>query len=65
MSPSDPRAPADAGLCANCRHCRRVTTPRSVFLLCERSVTDPRYARYPRLPVASCPGHEPDERGAA
>jgi hypothetical protein len=27
--------------------------------MCERAHTDPRYAKYPRLPVTRCPGHEP------
>ena len=48
-----------AGLCAACRHARRVTTPRSDFLLCEKSRTDASYARYPRLPMLACPGYEP------
>jgi hypothetical protein len=51
-----PRPPLD--LCPACRHVRRVTTPRSVFLLCERSRDDPRYERYPRQPVRECPGYE-------
>ena len=49
------------GLCARCRHARRVTTPRSLFWLCERSREDANYARYPRLPMLSCPGFEPGE----
>ena len=36
-----------------------MTTPRSEFLLCERSRTDSSYARYPRLPMLACPGYEP------
>jgi hypothetical protein len=53
------------GLCATCVHVRRVGSRRgSVFLLCERSNSDPRYARYPQLPVVHCPGYEGDtERG--
>ena len=47
------------GLCARCRHARRVETPRSLFWLCERSKVDTTYARYPRLPMQSCPGFEP------
>jgi hypothetical protein len=48
------------GLCGVCRHSRTVTTARgSHFRLCQRSVTDPRYARYPALPVVQCPGFEP------
>lgn len=51
-----------AGLCDRCRHQRIVPTTRgSVFSLCERSRTDPRYPRYPPLPVLACPGHEPRE----
>jgi hypothetical protein len=32
-----------------------------MFLLCRRSETDPDYAKYPRLPVLVCPGHEPPQ----
>jgi hypothetical protein len=54
-----PRTPA-AGLCDRCRHQRIVRTTRgSSFSLCERSRTDPSYARYPRLPVTACKGFEP------
>jgi len=49
------------GLCAGCRHARRVETPRSRFWLCERSRTDPAFDRYPRLPVVECTGFEPGE----
>jgi hypothetical protein len=52
------------GLCDSCRHQRLVPNSRgSVFSLCERSRDDPAYPRYPRLPVAVCPGHEPRGRG--
>jgi hypothetical protein len=48
------------GLCAACRHARRVTTDRgSVFVLCDLSRNDRRFARYPRLPVQQCEGCEP------
>jgi hypothetical protein len=48
-----------AGLCADCVHARSVESSRgSVFLLCELSRSDPRFAKYPRLPVLSCPGFE-------
>jgi hypothetical protein len=56
-----PTVPADVpeGLCATCRHSRVVTSGRgSVFRLCERSRTDPRFPRYPRLPVVHCDGYE-------
>ena len=48
-----------AGQCARCRHARVVRTPRSLFWLCGRWREDPRYERYPRLPVTGCPGFEP------
>lgn len=57
-SPTQPRAGA-IGLCASCRHRREVRNTRgSVFHLCERSRSDPAYARYPRLPVLHCRGYE-------
>ncbi len=59
MHPIAPSEPTSPGLCGTCRHARRVVTPRSVFLLCELAATDPGFARYPRLPVLSCRGHEP------
>jgi hypothetical protein len=49
-----------AGLCATCRHTRRVESARgSTFWLCARSADDPRFPKYPRLPVLRCPGFEP------
>jgi hypothetical protein len=30
-----------------------------VFWLCRRSATDPRFPRYPSLPVLTCSGFEP------
>jgi hypothetical protein len=47
------------GLCESCAWKREVVTPRSSFVLCARGLTDPAYAKYPRLPVRVCPGHEP------
>jgi hypothetical protein len=49
-----------AGLCATCIHRRIVKTERSTFYLCQLSFTDPRYPKYPRLPVRACPGYEPE-----
>ena len=46
------------GLCADCRHARRVPTPRAVYWLCGRAADDPRFEKYPRLPVVDCEGHE-------
>lgn len=49
----------NAGLCDTCRHQRVVRNTRgSEFSLCERSRTEPRFPRYPRLPVAACDGYE-------
>ncbi len=56
----------DNGICDGCRHQRLVPNTRgSVFSLCERSRTDPRYPRYPRTPVLACPGFEPRPDAAA
>jgi hypothetical protein len=53
-------ADLQVGLCRSCRHVRLVPTSRgSTFYLCRRSENDPRFARYPRLPVVECPGFEP------
>jgi hypothetical protein len=48
----------EPGLCGGCRHCQVVETPRSVFYLCRRSFTDPRFRKYPALPVRVCSGYE-------
>ena len=51
-----PRRPR-AGLCDRCRHQRVITNTRgSAFSLCQLSKADPRFPKYPRLPVAACPG---------
>jgi hypothetical protein len=48
-----------AGLCSHCRHSQVIESSKgSVFWLCELSKTDPRYPKYPRLPVLSCAGYE-------
>jgi hypothetical protein len=33
----------------------------SRFYLCELSFTDPRYPRYPVIPIVACPGYRPQE----
>jgi hypothetical protein len=49
----------ERGLCDRCLHQRLVPNSRgSVFSLCERSRSDQRYPRYPRLPVLVCAGFE-------
>jgi hypothetical protein len=48
-----------AGLCAECLHARQITSGKgSTFWLCGRSAEDPRFPKYPRLPVLRCPGFE-------
>jgi hypothetical protein len=47
------------GLCAACRHARIVHSSHgSTFYMCRLAETDPRFAKYPRLPVLRCAGYE-------
>jgi hypothetical protein len=53
------------GLCATCTHARVVASSRaSTFYLCRLSEVDPRFRRYPVLPVRSCTGYEPHKAAA-
>lgn len=56
----------EIGLCLTCRWTRAVSNRRgSTFYRCARAETDPRFVRYPPLPVLSCRGYEErTERGA-
>ena len=57
---SDPTFDARAGLCSLCANARTVPTARgSVFWMCELFAADPRYRRYPALPVTRCGGFAP------
>jgi hypothetical protein len=48
---------ARVGLCVACVHARLIETPKgSEFWLCEKAKSDPRFAKYPALPVRSCVG---------
>ena len=50
--------PLHAGLCDTCRHQRVIGTTRgSQFSMCEKSKEDRRFPKYPRIPVAACPGY--------
>jgi hypothetical protein len=50
----------DAGLCDTCRHQKLIGTTRgSVFSMCLKAKTDPAFPKYPRIPVAACPGYAP------
>lgn len=51
-----------AGRCATCRHARVLASKTSAFLRCGRSDDDPRFPRYPGLPVVRCAGWEGVER---
>jgi hypothetical protein len=51
---------ARAGLCVTCQFSRVIVSDRgSRFYFCERSKTDPRFPKYPPLPVVACLGYEP------
>jgi hypothetical protein len=48
-----------AGLCATCAHVQIIRSDRgSIFYLCKLSAVDPRFPKYPRLPVLACTGYE-------
>jgi hypothetical protein len=50
-----------AGLCESCCHAQTVESRRgSRFWLCGLSRADPRFPKYPRLPVVRCGGYEAD-----
>ena len=52
------RGGTPAGLCGTCLYCRKTgNRSGSVFLLCERSREEPRFPRYPALPVLRCEGY--------
>lgn len=56
---------ARLGMCASCAHQREIHSDRgSVFCQCGLAVTDPRFPQYPRLPVLSCGGYEPQTNPA-
>ena len=47
------------GLCRTCRHADTVPTARGAeFWRCRKSDTDPRFPKYPRLPVLECEGYD-------
>ena len=48
----------NAGLCSACAHAREVESSKgSTFTLCQLSVANPRFPRYPMLPVLRCEGY--------
>lgn len=56
----------DAGLCTTCVHAKTIPSSRgSLFTLCRLSVIDPRFPRYPALPVLRCAGFQPRSPSSA
>jgi hypothetical protein len=54
-----------AGLCARCIHLRIVPGAKGAeFYLCRLSFVDPRFSRYPRIPVIACEGYAPVDEPA-
>lgn len=51
---ADPRDPV--GLCRTCAHSHQVPSRTSTFWRCGLAASDPRFPRYPRLPVVRCAG---------
>ena len=52
----------ELGLCPGCRHARVVRSDRgSVFYQCLLAAQDPRFPKYPPLPVLQCAGYEKAE----
>jgi hypothetical protein len=46
------------GLCATCEHARHIVSAKgSRFTLCGKSQQDPRFPKYPPLPVVRCSGY--------
>ena len=49
-----------AGLCAGCSNVRVMHAQTgSTFYRCALAATDPRYPKYPRMPVLACDGYLP------
>src|SRR5207245_8960994 len=61
------RCVCSVGLCLTCRWMRSIANRRgSTFYRCGLADSDPRFPRYPPLPVLSCNGYEragPDTEG--
>ncbi|MEA2195754.1 MAG: hypothetical protein QOG42_2468 [Solirubrobacteraceae bacterium] len=53
------------GLCATCEHLRLLASRRSVFVRCGLAAVDPRFPRYPPLPVRVCGGYLAQEQGTS
>ena len=52
--------PGRVGLCFDCQHAQRIQSARgSTFYRCKLSDADPRFPKYPRLPILRCAGYAP------
>jgi hypothetical protein len=52
-----------AGLCESCRNVKIVETRKgSRFYLCTLSEVDPRFPKYPGIPVLRCLGYVPAQQ---
>jgi len=59
---TEPRADR-IGLCLDCQHARCMKSDRgSVFYRCTLAENDPRFPKYPRLPVLRCSGFKPKQQ---
>jgi hypothetical protein len=48
------------GLCASCQHVKVIKSAKdSFFIMCRLAKTDPRFEKYPVLPVFRCAGYKP------
>jgi len=49
----------EPGLCGDCVHAQTIHSDRgSTFYLCRLGLTNPRFPKYPRLPVRECDGYQ-------
>ncbi len=48
-----------SSLCETCEHVREICTARSAFLLCQLSITNTAFPKYPPQPVVRCDGYRP------
>jgi hypothetical protein len=57
---SEPSGIASPGLCRDCRNARIITGRQgSRFYLCRLAATNPRFVKYPPIPVTWCTGYDP------
>ena len=60
---TDNKSFGNFGLCSDCLNAKKIASSKgSEFLLCELSKSDPRFPKYPRLPVLSCSGYQRNDR---